>query len=44
MLYGMSLKSKEASFIYEELQKPTTNLTVFVPINSAVVAKVIFVI
>lgn len=39
VLYGMSLKSKEASFIYEELQKPTTNLTVFVPINSAVVAK-----
>ena len=36
----MSLNSPEALSLYEDLQKPAKNFTVFVPINSAVVAKV----
>ncbi|XP_067024545.1 stabilin-2-like [Acropora muricata] len=39
VLYDMSLKSNEASSLYEALQKPSNSFTVFVPVNSAVVSK-----
>ena len=38
----MSLKSNEASSLYEALQKPSNSFTVFVPVNSAVVSKVMY--
>ncbi|XP_015760937.1 PREDICTED: stabilin-2-like [Acropora digitifera] len=39
VLYDMSLKSNEASTLYEALQKPSNSFTVFVPVNSAVVSR-----